>query len=318
MPSGNWLDPAWEAQAHEWIHDRLRALGMPPSGPVERLRVRPWSVHLRVPAGAGPVWFKANIAASAYEAGLVAGLAAWAPGSVVTPLAVDVERGWMLNPDGGRTMRDASDLARWAPMLTAYAQLQRDVTAYAPEMTALGVPDQRTELMPGQLAGLLDDPGVREDLGTERREAIAAFTPTYASWCAELATDGIPSTVQHDDLHDGNVFLAGDGYRFFDWGDAAVAHPFCSLRVALRVAAHQFKLAPDAPELDRLRDAYLEPWSADLDRKSLLRSAALATRVAVVGRSLSWQRALSGAEVPIDPDFEMAVAETLTEITDAG
>jgi hypothetical protein len=316
----NWLDPAWEAAAHGWIADRLTALGLPPTGPVERVRARPWSVQLRVPTSTGPVWFKANISGAAYEAALVAALAGWAPDAVLAPLAVDPTRGWLLSPDGGPTLREAGgpDFARWEAMLAAYAELQRTVAARASEMVALGVPDLRPSMMPGQLATLLDDPAVRTDLGAERHAAITALAPEYASWCAELAADGIPSSVQHDDLHDGNVFLVGRRFRFFDWGDAGVAHPFGSLLVAMRVAGYLFKVEPDAPELVRLRDAYLEPWTADHDRKSLLRSAELATRVAIVGRSLSWQRALRGAEMPVEDDVRTAVAEWLADLISPG
>lgn len=36
-------------------------------------------------------------------------------------------------------------------------------------------------------------------------------------------------TVEHNDLHDGNVF-ARNG-RIFDWGDAVITHPFLSVRM---------------------------------------------------------------------------------------
>jgi hypothetical protein len=294
-----------------WILDRLAALGMPAVGPVSQVRERPWSVHLTAPTPAGQVWFKANGPDSAYEAGLVAALAEWAPGSVLTPLAVDASRGWLLSPDGGTILREAGppSLSQWQAMLVAYAGLQREVAARVPEMLALGVPDQRPERMPDHLAPLLDDPAVRADLGEARHASLAAMAPEYATWCAELAADRIAATLQHDDLHDGNVFLVDGGFRFFDWGDAAVSHPFCSLLVALRVAGLHF-----GHSLDRLRDAYLEVWSTDADRKTLLRSADLATRVGIVGRSLSWRRALRGAEPPVDPEYSTAVAEWLAEL----
>jgi Phosphotransferase enzyme family len=320
VPRSNWLDPAWEDEARGWTLDRLAALGIPATGQVERVRVRPWSVQLRVPTGTGPVWFKANISGAAYEAALVSAFAGWAPQAVLVPLAVDSDRGWLLSPDGGPTLREVQagtpDLATWEAMLAAYAELQRDMAARAAEMVALGVPDLRPAVLPDRLAGLLDDPGVRSDLGAERHAAINALVPEYADWCAELAADGFPATIQHDDLHDGNVFVVDGRYRFFDWADASVAHPFGSLLVTMRVAGYLFKVEPDAPELVRLRDAYLEPWTADRDRRSALRSAELATRVAIVGRALSWQRALRGAETPIEDDYRTAVAEWLADLVD--
>jgi hypothetical protein len=72
----------------------------------------------------------------------------------------------------------------------------------------------------------------------------------------------VPPSVQHDDLHDANVFVADGRHRFFDWGDASVAHPFLSLLVPLRVAAQRWGCRTGTASLLRLRDAYLEPWSA--------------------------------------------------------
>jgi hypothetical protein len=49
-------------------------------------------------------------------------------------------------------------------------------------------------------------------------------------------------------------------YLFFDWGDSCVSHPFHSLTVALRAIAWKLNLPPGGTELQRLRDAYLEPF----------------------------------------------------------
>ena len=44
---------------------------------------------------------------------------------------------------------------------------------------------------------------------------------------------GIPETIQHDDLHDGQIFVRDDRYLLLDWGDACVSHPFFTLAVTL-------------------------------------------------------------------------------------
>ena len=86
--------------------------------------------------------------------------------------------------------------------------------------------------------------------------------PRVAEACAELAALGIPETIEHSDLHDAQVFAAPDGDRFFDWGDASVAHPFLSLTVSLRVLASTVGVADDSPTVDTAIDAYLERWSS--------------------------------------------------------
>lgn len=55
----------------------------------------------------------------------------------------------------------------------------------------------------------------------------------------ELAGHGIPDSLQHDDLHDGNAFVRDRAYVVFDWGDACVSHPFHTLVVTLRALAYR-------------------------------------------------------------------------------
>ena len=94
---------------------------------------------------------------------------------------------------------------------------------------AIGIPDLRPSRLPDLLASLADDPDA--SLTEEDRSRLRELVPTYAGWCAELEAYGIAPSLQHDDLHDGNVFVGRTGDRIFDWGDAGIAHPFGTLLV---------------------------------------------------------------------------------------
>ena len=76
--------------------------------------------------------------------------------------------------------------------------------------------------------------------------------------CARLADFGIPATLQHDDLHDANVFVGDGRYRFFDWGDAVVAHPFFSLLV--RCGSRRTLASRTGTPRCSAADAYLDLW----------------------------------------------------------
>ena len=125
-----WTDPQWLAEAYTWIRERLEALGVRPTGDIEQPHVRPWSTVMRVPTSGGDVWFKANIPALAYEAGVVGVLARTRPDLLPELAAVDLERGWMLMGDGGERLRELVErernLERWldvlAPLRRAPAQ----------------------------------------------------------------------------------------------------------------------------------------------------------------------------------------------------
>ncbi|MCG5440523.1 phosphotransferase [Micromonospora foliorum] len=300
----DWSGEQWQTQARSWVDEQLTRAGRRVTGPVEP-RVRPWSLVWRVPTDGGPVWFKANNPGTVHEAALIATLARLTPERVLTPIAVDPERGWSLLPDGGESLRDLlgrdPDLTHWEQALPGYAALQLATAAHADELVASGVPDHRPEVLADLFVELLDDRaslllGAEEGLNPEVYDRLRAEVPSYAERCRRLAGFGIPATVQHDDLHDGNVFAGPGGYRYFDWGDASVAHPFGTLLVTLRSIGHARKLAADDAQLVRLRDAYLEAWTDRYDRRTLVEAADLAIGLGPVSRSLSWRRALDTAE----------------------
>jgi hypothetical protein len=295
-----------------WAASRLDELGHRTTGPAEQVKLVAWSAVYAIPTTDGRVWFKANGGETRYEAPLAAALGAWAPDRVLVPLAIEPERGWQLLPDGGTPLRELAantDPATWGRFLTGYAELQRRVTPYADEMLALGVPDHRPASMPDKLVALLEDPGlVIED---DARAALRRLQPAYADACARLAEAGPAATIQHDDLHSNNMLPMPDGDRFFDWGDASVAHPFTTLLVTMRSFAYTLEVKTDDPVVRRVRDAYLEPWGLGRDGPELVR---LATWTGIPGRALSWQRSLVGAGPADLEEYGDAVAGWLKEL----
>jgi hypothetical protein len=321
LPDAGWADPQWQEHALGWVATELARHGRRITGPVEP-RVRPWSLVWKVPTDAGVVWFKANNLGTRHEAALLEALARLAPGRLLDPVAVDAGRGWSLLPDGGPTLRDVlggdRDLAHWERVLPEYAALQRAAAPHAAGLLALGVPDHRPEAMPALLGELLDDResmlvGTEQGPTPEAYDRLRGLLPQFGDWCRRLAGTGVASTVQHDDLHDGNIFVTGGGYRFFDWGDASLAHPFGTLLVTLNSIGHAFELERGDPALVRLRDAYLEAWSDRHDRATLRESADLAVTVAKVSRALSWRRALETTD-PARAEYAEAVPGWLGEL----
>ncbi|HEX6935184.1 MAG TPA: phosphotransferase [Actinomycetes bacterium] len=298
-----WRDPAWRAEVDAWVADRLAGSGLRQTGEVDRERRYPWSAVWRIPTDGGPVWFKANAAGMAHEAPLYAVLVRRAPTHVLAPLALDPARGWLLLPDGGATLRDIegarTDLGAWERMLQEYAEMQRNLEPYVDELLAAGVPDRGPEHLPRVRAALLDDPdllllGDEHGLTAEQRDELLGEQSAYAALCAELAAYGIAPSLQHDDLHDHNVFVSpepGGPLRVFDWGDAVVGQPFGVLLVSLRVVSDLIGAANGSAELLRLRDAYLEPWTTDRDIADLREAARLAVRVGGVSRADCYRRA---------------------------
>jgi hypothetical protein len=271
---------------------------------------------MTVPTSAGLAWFKAAGPGTAYEVRLYEPLARWAEPYVLRPLAVDAERAWLLLPDGGSRLRDRLEggpgIEHWLRILPEYAGLQRGLEPRAADLLGLGLPDLRPSAMPGSLATLIDDPTI--GLSDAERRRLDGFRPRYADLCAELAAGGIAPTIQHDDLHDGNVFVGEAGDRIFDWGDAVVGHPFGTLLATLRSIASRAGDGADPAVQARLRDAYLEPWTDRRTRAELIATVGPALRVATIGRALAWQRALSGVPPDQHGEFAGAVRDWLLEL----
>ncbi|MFI8817420.1 MULTISPECIES: phosphotransferase [unclassified Streptomyces] len=295
-----WEQAAWREAALAWAERGLAARGLRETGR-RRVRLRPWSVLVRMPVeGHGSVWFKANPPASAFEAALTSALARWVPGHVLDPLAIDAERGWSLLPDGGDLLRDVLDRSpvdpeAWEEPLSQYAQMQRALVPHAEELELLGVPSARTTALPDVFDQVIaGNTALRPDELTQ----LGRLRPRLVEWCTELADVGIPETLDHADLHDGQLFAPGPGrFTFFDWGDAAVSHPFCSFLVPARSACDRY--GPGV--LPRLRDAYLEPWTGTGRTAAELRRAlALAERLGAIGRACSWGRLFPGASGTAD------------------
>jgi hypothetical protein len=279
-----WEDPEWRTAALGWLQEQLDAHGLRETGP-RRVRLRPWSVIIRIAADT-PVWFKANSPGSRFEAGLSEALSCWTPEHVLTPYAVDAARGWSLLPDGGPLLRNRPPEPRqWEELLRQYADLQRTLVPHAEELERLGVPNARVTALPGIFDEMIVN---NQTFSASDREQLQKVRPRLLDWCAELAAIGIADSLDHADLHDGQILVPGPGrFTFFDWGDAAVSHPLCSLLVTAERAADLH-----GPEvIPRLKDAYLEPWTVDGHTTAELRRAVdLAWRLGHLGRAASWGR----------------------------
>jgi hypothetical protein len=117
---------------------------------------------------------------------------------------------------------------------------------------------------------------------------LRAIAPDLHAACAELAALGIPETLEHGDLWGTNIFLADDSgstFRFHDWSDSSLSHPFFSLLLTL----HDVELAfPDMPDArDRLRDAF-----AMAQRLAPLDHALLYHRRILPAMRAKWEMAL--------------------------
>ena len=285
-----WTEPAFLASAVEWVDASLGGLGLSRTGEVEQPHVRSWSTVLRVPTADGPVWFKANTPALVHEVLVVDRVSQRVPERVPELLARDLERGWMLMADGGDRLREVvvseQGLGRWHDVLAGAADVALALEPDVDDLLAAGVPDLR-------LAGLLD----------RYAELVAAYdleprfvdaTSRVRDLVDELASYAVPETLQHDDLHDGQVFVKDGRNLILDWGDAVISHPFFTMSVTLEGGvAWGLDDVEDSEDIAPYVDSYLARYAPD--RPGLRDAVPAALRLGWVCRALN-NPEVSGAD----------------------
>jgi len=162
---------------------------------------------------------------------------------------------------------------------------------------------------------------------------VARLT-AYGQWCRDLDGAGIPWTIQHDDLHANNICGPGSesdpavagpadgdnaagsalGARIIDWGDASLGHPFGTMLVTLRSIAHYGSCDIDDARVQRVRDAYLEPFTTYGPRSELVALVDVARRVGAVTRALSWRAGLIGSPAAVHREHDFPVRGWLEEL----
>jgi Phosphotransferase enzyme family len=311
-----WEQPSWRAQAEAWIDQEVERLGLEVVGTIEQPHVRPWSTVLRIPTSDGDLYFKASAPVQAFEVPLLAALMDDFADRLPPVLAFDADRAWLLMRDGGTPLRELvkapPDLRHWLAVVPLYAELQLGATARVDELLQLGVTDLRLEHLSERFAELVE----RADVTPAEREALGARVPGLEELCNELLQDGIPATLQHNDLHAHNVLLRDGCYRLFDWGDSSISHPFQTMRVTIRFAMQDVGLEEDDESVERLRDAYLEPWTDGRSRASFLRSFELARTVGGVSDVLTEDRTVTAAGLRPSPQDPRSIPWMLRALLD--
>ena len=291
-------------------------------------RVRPWSTVTEVPSGTGRLWRKQNRPGTAYEGPLTGVLHRLSPSLVPEVVEVDRSQAVFTQRDAGPPLREVVSVEGrwqvWERLLPRYAAAQLAWAPHAEELLALGLPDLRPVVVPHQLSRLVDELGAwAPDVGglgpAEIQQAHTRLVPAVTAWCEELARSRVPSSVQHDDLHDGNVCGSdGETARIIDWGDASFGHPLGTMLVTLNALADRAGVAEghelEDPRVRRLVEAYLEPFTVHDDLDALWREVVLVRRTGGVVRALTWRRALATATVAEQAAHDFPVRAWLREV----
>ncbi|MCL4265138.1 MAG: alpha/beta fold hydrolase [Anaerolineae bacterium] len=279
-----WARRGWHREVAGWIETKLARVGYPQTGPLQPVRQWSLSCVLRADTAVGPFYFKtvADLPLFVNEARTVSKLAQLYPRHVVTPLAVDRERDWMLLPELTEMVGWGAPLAQREAFLQQFGRLQVTAVAHVDELLDAGCLDRRLHWLAAQIEPLITAEFVQPYLTTEEQAQLQASIPRLQTLCQELAAFAIPETLVHGDLHGGNVAVQGDDFIYFDWTDACVSHPFFDM---LNIFMER-----DTAVQTQLRDAYLAQWTDVAPMPRLLAAWSLAEVLGAVHHAISyWQ-----------------------------
>ena len=291
-----WARPGWYAQAENWIQDTLAKQGHP----VKSLEnVRNWclSYVLRAHTNDGEYYFKTvgKMPLFVNEAVTVNKLAAIFPHHVLTPVAIDAERDWMILPPLKQMLGWGAPIEHRKGFLRQYAQLQQTAVSHIDSLIAIGVHDRRLQWMQTQIQSLIEAEFCHETIEADEVTQLIDLIPRLQAICAELITFPIPQSIVHGDLHGGNVGIQDEQYIFFDWTDACISHPFFDML--------DIFYEKDTAVQTELRDAYLAMWTDYAPMSQLLDIWQLAEIGAAIHHSFSYWQLLIHIEPHVRSDL---------------
>ncbi len=316
-------DPHLPADISQWVNAHLKQHSLPPLGQIELVTDRPWSRVWKLTTATRPLYCKAVAPFMSAELALTAQLHRSHPDLIPEPLAMDSGKGWLLARDGGPLMRTFFESTPrpepWFRILADYARLQIDWMEHSISLRSLGIPDRSTASLANQVLPLIDlalEVEVEDEddrLRAEHRPLLEDLLGEWDLFAESLYPGDLSDTLNHGDLHDGNItWQAGQG-RIFDWGDASLSHPFMSMRTVLLTLERRFGLKDGDPGLYPYIQAYLAPWKAQLpgvDMDALFTESRKAWPLVSL---LSWHHAIQNREDERSQSYDYAIPSLFRE-----
>jgi hypothetical protein len=264
----------------------------------ERVRDTPRSTVVRLTTADDELFFKADHILPPPEASILVRLALSRPSRVPPIVAVDEVRGWSLTRDVGPTdptCLDDEPTSAWCAVVGQFADVQRNTGLDDKEWVALGCRDFRGGRLFEAFEAMIHH--AAPELEPADRVALLTLLPRIREACDDLAMDGIPSTLVHQDLVPENLVWNGTEAVFLDWSDTVVGHPFFGLDRLLD------SCWSDPERKSAVIEAYLAEFADVAPLERLQASSKRVMWLRVLYEDLRWQHELEA----LDPECEHAV-----------
>jgi Phosphotransferase enzyme family len=309
-----WARPRWFKDASDWMDAQLAEKGYTLTTPITQLKNWGISCLLRAGTDRGTVFFKVSTALPLFgnEPALLQALAERYPDAVPPPIAVDASRRWMLLEDFGPELRSSATLQAWEFAAQRFGQLQLETAAHIDELLAIGCLDRRLEVLADQIDPLLGDEAALATMSAGEITQLRSLAPRLKEMCRDLAGYRVPYTLNHGDLHGGNI--TARTLRFFDWTDACIAHPFLDLPTVL---ADVDDLKDSLNARAHVLQVYLNLWTDHEPMERLREMWRLAEPLGALHQAVSYQHILAILEPDSKREMIWGVPEWLRRVLKA-
>jgi Phosphotransferase enzyme family len=284
-----------------WGERHLNRVGGAGPVAVTLVKRRAWSTVWRLERPSGLYYLKEAAPGFDVEAPLLMALCSWRPASIVELVAADAARGWVLTRDAGRMLHDVmfddpeNGRVQLRSVLMAYAEMQVDCQRRDAPPFADMLEDRSPAAMASSFAAVVADDvllragGATSDDFAQRDRWVGRADQL----CRDLATLGLPMTLEHGDLHTSNIMIAADGTpRIADWGDACWATPLHGLAMCMDDVAGRHRIAPDDPWFTRLTQDYCGTLQLNGSASDTHQALAVVRALVPVSGVLQWSRGI--------------------------
>ena len=234
-PRTPWSQPGWLAEMTAWIDAALATVGRRRRGPVREVRMWQRSAVVTFATDRGRMWAKAVPEVFAHEVAITSLLADIDPGVVPPLVAADRALGRFItvHVEGPALAAVDGGPAAWQATMARLAELQRVLAAEPGELATAGVSAAPLAGLADAIPRLLADEtllmaGRPGGLSVAEAAALRNGVPAYVAACDELASSGVPDSLEHGDLSADEVIIGEMGPVFLDWSDGSITHPFLS------------------------------------------------------------------------------------------
>jgi hypothetical protein len=184
------------------------------------------------------------------------------------------DNGLIITKDFGKDiLSENKDFDNWLNAIKKFAQLQIKSIKHKDFLLKEGMFNRSLESMEEEILYYLNQDDkifLNQDKGinSEEKQKLINSREKIKELYEKLSSYNIPETIEHGDLHSGNIAIKNNRIIFYDWSDCAISHPFMSLRPFFwnffDKEGNLKEIIEDFPDIknpyDKLLNTYLSEW----------------------------------------------------------